>query len=232
MRKLLILIFLTISIYGLFASESGETDNSSDKSFNYSSKMLSMEMRESFDPLYPLDVKDFYFYEGERRISKEELIEITQDELLLKNEQKIKDIKRAGLTGAAVIGGVTTTFLIPSLIFIAVQSNYMNIPALQVKDSTTGERYGNWLEYYQANFHTHFLPGIITIVLTGLSAVTLLVELTVTFALIYKHKNNHRLYRDAIERYNRRFKDKLSYLPDFGVRGEEADIYLGIKFNL
>lgn len=229
MRRLLFILLLTITVSALFASENG--DNSSDeKAFNFGK--LRMEVRESFDPLYPLDVKDFYFYQGEQRISKEELIAITGDELLLKNEQKIKDIRRGGLAGAAVIGGIATTFFIPSLAFIIVQSNYMNIPALQIKDSASGERYGSWLEYYEANFHTHFLPGIITTLLTGVAVFAFVVDLTVTFALIYRYKNNHKLYNDAIERYNKRFKSRYSYMPDFGVKGSEADLYLGFKLNL
>ena len=68
---------------------------------------------------------------------------------------------------------------------------------------------------------------MICISLTIITALSILVDLTITFALLHKYQNNEKLYRDAIERYNKQLREKYRIMPDISI-GSKNEIILGI----
>ena len=129
MKKIYLLIFMFCAFYSFSdttADAAGESEKSTITSpvfSSYDEAALSMTFRESYDPLFPLNRKDYYFFQGTNPVSRDELIAITQDELLLKNEKRIKQIQRGGYTAGGVLGGFTFSFLVPSIVFIVLQTN-------------------------------------------------------------------------------------------------------------
>lgn len=216
---LFFLMSLSISIYG---SEINASKTNEDL---YNNEKVTLKTEKYYDQLYPGDAKYFTFYQGEKIISLEQFISISQDDILLKNQKILKDVKIGGFTGAAILGGLTLSFFIPSMVFVALQLNYYRE---QVNYKNLG--YNSWLEYYNAKYPEYFIPGLTCIVLTTASIFALLIDLSVTISLIYKYKFNERLYQEAVERYNDKLKQKYGISPELGFISN--GINFGIKINL
>ena len=194
---------------------------------------ISMEVREHFDPLFPLNVKDFYFTQGEKKLSLEDIYAITKDPLLEKNNEKIAKVKRGGLAAAAILGCTSATFFIPSMVFIIMQTNYYNIKRMQIEDLDNNTKYSSWLSYFEDNYYNIFLPSVLSIIFTGLTSMAMFIDLAVTFGLIQKYKYNQQLYRIVIDRYNQKNAKKISFQPLAGYDPFYTEsIFLGFKLNI
>jgi hypothetical protein len=217
-KFLIIILFINLAL----SANSVETPSNQDL---YNREKITFSSERYYDQLYPGDAMDFRFFQGDKEITADQFIVLSQDELLLRNKKMIRDIKVGGFTGAAILGGLSISFLIPSIIFVAVQLNYYN---QQVNYQNLG--YKSWIEYYNAKYPEYFIPGLTCIVLTTGCILLLLIDLTVTFALLYKYRFNERLYKEAVERYNEKLKAKYGIMPELGFLND--NINLGLKINL
>lgn len=232
--KQIIICFLLFSIFIVF-SEENIADNRSGSSDNVTSDtskseevlldngLITLEISEHFDKKYYKNVKDYYFYRDDKRISLEEFEEITGDNSISANNERIENIKKNGFTAAIVLGCISTAFLIPSVVFLAVQTNYYNIE--QMYDNNSGA-----FSYYEENYYRVFLPGLISIILTMVSTIATFIDLAVTFGLVGYHSNNEKLYYKVIEDYNRNLRKKKTVIPDISYNsGGGSD---GLEFTL
>ena len=220
MKRTIFILIFSIFSYLAFTSEAKTADETA-----FDNEKITLTIERYHDQMYPLDAKEFRFYQGETEITPEQFITLSQDEILLKNQKIIRNIKIGGFTGAAILGGLTLSFFIPSAIFVAVQLNYYN---QQINYESMG--YKSWLEYYNAKYPEYFIPGLTCIVLTVSSIFLLLIDLSVTFTLLYQHKFNERLYREAVERYNAKLMEKYNIMPEISFNSDNVN--LGIKINL
>ena len=220
MNKFLLTLLLFFITFIVFSSDLTAVDETNDRKKIYNSEKLSFSSKKYFDLLYPEYVKKFDFFKGGNKITYQEFETTTKDPVLFKNKEIIKQIKLGGFTGAVVLGVSSVSFLIPSIIFVALQTNFYN-----QKQNLTG--YESWLDYFMVAYPSYFIPGMICISLTIITALSILVDLTITFALLHKYQNNEKLYRDAIERYNKQLREKYRIMPDISI-GSKNEIILGI----
>ncbi|HPO49116.1 MAG TPA: hypothetical protein PLO89_02225 [Spirochaetota bacterium] len=194
----------------------------SEDSKSYDTEKISYKFIKKFDLFYPDYVKKFDFYKGDKKITFSEFETLANDPLLYKNKETIKQIKTAGFTGAIVLGISSVSFLIPSIIFVALQTNFYNN-----KKVLTGDGYSSWLDYFIKMYPSYFIPGMVCISMTIITALSILVDLTITFALLHKYQNNERIYKEVIEKYNKKLKEKYKIMPDVGL-GSKNELILGI----
>ena len=84
------------------------------------------------------------------------------------------------------------------------------------------------MDYFIAKYPEYFLPGLICIGLTVATSLAILVDLSVTFAILHKYQNNERIIKEVIERYNKKLREKLKVIPDFGFN-MQSDIVIGFS---
>jgi len=224
MKFKLLFFILFISINCVF-SQQNVIDNSSDAKTLYESEKITYKIKQYFDPMYPLAAKDISLFKGNKKISMEEFFLLSQDPLLVKNKEMIKKIKLSGFTTAIIFGSISSIFFVSSAIFIALQATYYTNKA-----NFKSLGYDTWLDYFNGKYGEYFLPGLICIGLTGFSLVALIIELTVTFALLHKYSFNERVYKEAIERYNQKLKEKYRWKGDLGFI--KNDILFSLSVNL
>jgi hypothetical protein len=218
-------IFLIMTICFFVSSNMFSIDATSDK-VSYENEKITYQVNKYFDSLYPGDMKDFVIFQGKKRITKTQFIVLSNDELLLTNQQYIHKTQLAGFISAGILGGATVSFFIPSVVFFWVHTQYYKT---QSNYNVLG--YSSWLDFFQAKYSEYFIPGFVCMLLSAVSLVALIVDLTVTFALLYKYQNNENLVRDAIERYNEKLREKYNILPDINSESNDV-IKLGLKMNL
>ncbi|HBD92944.1 MAG: hypothetical protein A2015_13365 [Spirochaetes bacterium GWF1_31_7] len=206
MNKNLILLLLFFSFISINAADI-ISDNTDDE---YVSKSLSMEVKNSFDKKYSLPAKEFFFFRGGVQITEKEFELIVKDTSIRENKKKLKDKSDFGFGSTLVLGGMATAFLIPSIVFVVTQTTYSQNYSLY-------SNYTDWFNYYSDNYNYTILPGLINIGLTFVFSVAAVINLAVTFGIINKYKYNENLYRDIIERYNRKLRSRYSVLPSISV---------------
>lgn len=204
MRKTIYLIFLLFFI--LFFISSNEKEQSDlEKRDLYFKEKVNLIVKEEFDIMFPANIRLFEFYKGGTRITLNEFIKISNDPLLIRNQNKLRQIKIAGFTTAGIFGGTTVGFLIPSVIFVVNMTNYNPID------------------------DAYILSGIVTVGLTTLSFIGLIVDLIVTFSMIHKFQYNEYSIRQAVENYNENLRKKLGILPDISFNSKNINIGINIK---
>ena len=203
-KALFLFIFCLTFFSSLYGSEKRVIDSRKRK--RYLQEKISFKVKKEFDVLYPLNAKIFYFYKGEKKLSLKQFVELSNDPILIKNQKKIKKIKIAGFSTAAVFGCATVAFLIPGIIFIANMTNYNPID------------------------DAYIVSGISMMALTGASILGLLIDLIVTFSLLYRYKFNEHTIRQAVERYNETLRKKFGIFPDLSFN--TGDIILGLRVKL
>ncbi|HOV15601.1 MAG TPA: hypothetical protein PK771_15040 [Spirochaetota bacterium] len=226
MKVNLLIIVLLFQVSLLYSNNIEIKDNSDDKLISFKEQKLSFTSKKYFDKLYPDYNKKFEFFQGTKKITQKEFESLTNDPLIIKNNARIKEVKLAGFTGAIALGASSVSFLIPSIIFIALQTQYYNR-----KDNLTVLGYSSWIDYFIAKYPEYFLPGIICIALTITTALSILVDLTITFALLHKYQNNERIIKDVIERYNKKLKENLKILPEIGINGKN-ELIIGFSSKI
>lgn len=188
-------------------------------------ELLSMKVHESFDARFDSPAKKFYFYKGGVAITEKEFETIVDDPALAENRKKLRQTKITGFSTVGILGGLSVCFMIPSLVFIISQAN-----------STWKEKgYNTWLDYYNSEYTYVFLPGLISIALTGVFVVATLFAVAFTLYGIHKYSSNETLYQTVIKRYNLKMQQKYQLQPNIGVKvdGENnKTLELSVKMRL
>lgn len=188
-------------------------------------ELLSMKVHESFDARFDSPAKKFYFYKGGVAITEKEFETIVDDPALAENRKKLRQTKITGFSTVGILGGLSVCFMIPSLVFIISQAN-----------STWKEKgYNTWLDYYNSEYTYVFLPGLISIALTGVFVVATLFAVAFTLYGIHKYSSNETLYQTVIKRYNLKMQQKYQLQPNIDVKvdGENnKTLELSVKMRL
>lgn len=192
--------FLSFILFFFFALISFSNEKNDPQIEKYNQEKITLEVKKSFDVLYPLDKKLFYFNKGGEKLTFKQFIELTKDPVLLKYQEKINKIKLAGFATGLVCGISTIAFLIPSVIFVVKMTSY------------------NMLDY------AYTITGVGMVGMTFLSGLITLIDCIVTFALLYKYKFNEYTVKQAIDRYNENLEKKLGIMPDLSFNSNEIKI--------
>lgn len=188
-------------------------------------ELLSMKTSEQFDARFDSPAKKFYFYKGGVAITEKEFEALVEDPALAENRKKLRQTKITGFSTVGILGGLSVCFMIPSLVFIISQAN-----------STWKEKgYATWLDYYNSEYTYVFLPGLISIALTGVFVVATLFAVAFTLYGIHKYSNNEALYQAVIKRYNLKMQKKYQLQPNVDIKVDEENnesLELSIKMKL
>lgn len=219
MRLKPFLIFILLALGGaLFANETEAPQLSNENAENpketkLENELLSMKTTSTFDARFDSPAKKFYFYKGSTAITEKEFEAIVDDPALAENRKKLHQTKVTGFSTVGILGGLSVCFMIPSLVFIISQAN-----------STWSEKgYKTWLDYYNSEYTYVFLPGLISIILTGVFVVSTLFALAFTLYGIHKYSNNETLYQAVIKRYNLKMQQKYQLQPNFDIKVDEEN---------
>jgi hypothetical protein len=205
--KFLFTIFFFILVFKINSNENIKTDDKYNKYYNkYNEDKITYETKQEFDPLYPLNINNFYFYKGDKRLSFNEFLDLSKDPYLIKNQEKVKKIKLAGHTTAIVSSIAGAAFLIPGIIFIVNQTNYRPVDG------------------------SYLLSGVGMIAMTGVSGLVLIIDLIVTYSLLYKFQFNEYAVKQAVERYNENLRMKLKIVPELSYQND--NIIVGVNLKL
>jgi hypothetical protein len=206
-KKVLVLfVFIFLGISYFYCNEEDKTLSKEEKMEKYRNERITFEIKKKFDVLYPMNTKIFYFQKGDETLNFKEFLELTQDSVLLKNQKKLKRIKIAGFSVAGVFGGASLLFMVPAIVFIANQTNYNKI----------------------ANEYT--ITGIVCVALSGACLIGVIIDLVVTFTLLYKFKYSEYAVRQAVERYNEALQKRLGIVPDISFNQSNIDLSFGYVF--
>ena len=188
-------------------------------------ELLSMKTTSEFDARFDSPAKKFYFYKGGVAITEKEFEAIVDDPSLAENRKKLRQTKVTGFSTVGILGGLSVCFMIPSLVFIISQAN-----------STWSEKgYNTWLDYYNSEYTYVFLPGLISIVLTGVFVVSTLFALAFTLYGIHKYSANETLYQSVIKRYNLKMQEKYKLQPNIDIKVDSENnetLELSVKMKL
>jgi hypothetical protein len=184
-----------------------KTDNvkPEDKVKMYNDEKISYEAKQEFDELYPLNINNFYFFKGEKKITFKEFLDLSKDPYLLKFQEKVKKVRLTGFSTAIISGVVGSIFLIPGIIFITSESNFSPID------------------------QSYFFTGVGMIGAAGLSGLIALIDLIVTFSLLHKFQYSEYAVKQAVERYNENLRVKLKIMPELSFNNDNFTIGLNFK---
>lgn len=219
MRLKPFLIFILLAFGGvLFANEVQvsqvpDENSESQKEVNLEDELLSMKTTSTFDARFDSPAKKFYFYKGSTAITEKEFEAIVDDPSLAENRKKLHQAKVTGFSTVGILGGLSVCFMIPSLVFIISQAN----------SAWSEKGYNTWLDYFNSEYTYVFLPGLISIVLTGIFVVSTLFALAFTLYGIHKYSNNETLYQSVIKRYNLKLQQKYQLQPNFDIKVDEEN---------
>lgn len=188
-------------------------------------ELLSMKTTSTFDKRFDSPAKKFYFYKGSVAITEKEFEAIVDDPALAENRKKLRQTKITGFSTVGVLGGLSVSFMIPSLVFIISQAN----------SSWSEKGYNTWLDYYNSEYTYVFLPGLICIVLTGIFVVSTLFALAFTLYGIHKYSYNETLYQAIIKRYNLKMQQKYQLQPNLDIKVDEENnetLEMSVKMKL
>jgi hypothetical protein len=212
MKKPLMLFILILNFFPVYSSD-------------LSGDAISLETKKNFNPLYPTDEVWFTFIRGSERLTLDQFITLSKDEVLIKNQELLKKTKYNGFLAAGILGGVTVSFLIPSAVFIGLQTSYY-----MIQSNYQQMGYNSWIDYFSSEYAQIFFPGLITIAFTIASAAALVIELIVTFSMISYYSFNEKLIKEAVNRYNRKLKNQTLLLPLFDWKDRNLITGLSWKF--
>jgi|GEM_PF-4611597 len=206
-RKFLIFsFFIIIFSFSTYSVEQDKNLNNEQKKEIYRKEKITLEIKKKFDVLYPMNTNIFYFKKGDEVFKFSEFLKLSEDPVLLKNEKKLRRIRIAGFTTAGVLGGVSTLFLLTSIIFIANQTT------------------NNMIET------SYIITGVVCVGLTCASLLGVVIDLVVTFSLLYKFKYSEHAVRQAVERYNEKLQQKLGIIPDISFNQNNIDFSFNYTF--
>ena len=224
---LFLVLFFSLNIFSneIQKNESEILTEQKDYKWFVDKEQITITTRKYFDPMLPLDAIEFVILKGNKRISYNEFYFLTLDPILIKNNSELARVKKGGLIGAAVIGGVTGSFFTVSVIFIALQTTYYLNP------SNYGSTHKSWYDYFMETYPYLFFTGLFFTALTVVGLVSLLIDLIVTYSLIHKYGNNEKAYRAAANRYNNFMMKKYNLIPDFSYKSDSGDLAFTFKLK-
>jgi len=219
MKFRVILVFLLISMH--IYSQDSSSDNS-----KYENEKISLEINKYFDVLYPGDSKNFIIYKGNKQITKEYFVALSNDEVLIKNQKYVKKTKLAGFISSSIFGAASLTFFIPSVVFFGVetyfyrtQTNYQNLG------------YQSWIDFFSAKYSPYILSGLSCMVSSAACFLFMIIDLAITFGIIHNYQSNEKIYKDAIEKYNEKLRKKFNIKPDLDIDYKQTvNLGLTIRF--
>jgi len=232
MLKKVVLLFLILSIsLNIFSNEIQKDDiqnslEQRDYQWFADNEQITITTRKYFDPMLPFDAIEFVILKGKKRITSSEFYFLTLDTILIKNNIELARVKKGGLIGAAVIGGVTGSFFTVSAIFVAIQTTYYLNPS-----SYGSLGYKSWYDYFMETYPYLFFTGLVFTALTIVGLVSLLIDLIATYSLIHKYGNNEKAFRAAASRYNNLMMKKYNLIPDFGYKSDSSDLMFTFKLK-
>jgi hypothetical protein len=200
---LIIVFIISYAVIFSFAAEKGDNNliNSKAKE-EYFKQRISFKTTEEFDVMYPININKFEFFQGDQKITFQDFMKISNDPILIKNQQKISKIKIAGFSTAGIFGGITILFLIPAIVFTVQMTNY-----------------------HPVNLN-YAITGAVCFVLAGTGLISLFMDLIVTFSLLWRFQYSIQAVQQAVDTYNENLRKKLGIMPDMSFDGK------GINFNL
>ena len=208
MKKFLIIGFI-IANYIIFSFGAEKSDNSQINSKDkeeYFKQRITIKTTEEFDEMYPVNINKFEFFQGDQKISFEDFMKISNDPILIKNQQKISKVKIAGFSTAGIFGGITVLFLIPAIVFTVQMANYNPVNL------------------------NYVITGVICYAFAGTGLIGLFLDLIVTFSLLYKFQYSIPAVQQAVDTYNENLRKKLGILPDMSFDGRGLNFNLSYKF--
>ncbi len=204
MKKIFYLFFLLfIIIFFISGNEIGDSDKNLREL--YLKEKVDLIVKDDFDIMFPLNIKLFEFYKAGEKITLSDFIKISNDPVLLRNQKKLRQVKIAGFTTAGIFGGTAVGFLIPSVVFAVLMTNYNPID------------------------DAYIVSGILSFCCATVSILGLIIDLAVTFSLIYKFQYSEYSIRQAVENYNENLRKKLGILPDISFDSKNINIGINIK---
>ncbi len=201
-KLLFTMIFLTVVSF-VFSAEV-------DESSSYDSEVLTMTTESQFDAKFDSPAKKFYFFKGNKPITEEEFEALVGDNRIKENKKKLTETRIAGYSFSGALAAVAVAFFIPSLSFVIEQAN------ITEKD-IEHMGYKTWLDYYNDKYTYVFLPGLITILLTAIFALSSMIGFITTLNIVSKYKYNEMLYKDAMDKYNAKLNEKYKITPDLSM---------------
>ena len=196
-HKKIILILLLISIFiPVFA-----VDQTAD---NIVAQPITFTTQRRFSETSPLDIVDFYFYQGDKELTFAEFKAITQDPLLTRTDKMLRTIVINGSIVGSIFGLTFLGSLIPSAILI-----------------------NKALAYNPVSDDLMF-SGIAMIALSAVSIVGIVVDIVVSSVMYHRFRYNESMIRTIVENYNRKLR-QAKLLPDMSFNEDELGLALRVK---
>jgi hypothetical protein len=214
LKKIIIsALFFICFLSSIFTAEKGvkndlkaEQGVKNDIKAQYAKEKITFVFKEEFDVLYPLNTNTFTFYQGEKRLTLDEFVKLSDDPLLKRNQKKINNVKIAGFTTAGIFGTMFIATMIPAVIFIVKQTNSNPVD------------------------QTYVISGVVTMAISLASFAGMFIDLIITFSLLYNFKYSVQAVRQAVERYNENIQNKLGIIPDMSYNDQKLNFTFTYKY--
>jgi hypothetical protein len=204
LKRILIILFIIVNyIFFSFGAEKNANTNAKDQYFK---DKISFKVKEEFDVMYPLNVNKFEFIKGDQKLSFDDFVKLSNDPLLIKNQQKVAKVKLAGFTTAGIFGVGAGLFLIPAVIFTVQMTNYNPVSL------------------------TYIVSGVVCYAFAGASLIGLFIDLIATFSLLYKFQYSIQAVQQAVDNYNENLRNKLGIIPDMSFNESGLNLDFSYKF--
>ena len=188
------LIFLAVLVPS-FADETSD---------NVIAQPITFTTQRRFSETSPLDIVDFYFYQGDKELTFAEFKAITKDPLITRTDKMLRTIVINGSVVGSIFGLTFLGSLIPSALLIDKALAYN-----PVSDDL-------------------MFSGIAMIALSAVSVVGIVIDIVVSSVLYHRFRYNETIIRTIVDNYNRKLR-QAKVLPDMSMNEEELGLSLRIK---
>ncbi len=190
-KKIFVFLLLMAIIVPIFADETSD---------NY----ITFTTQRRFSETSPLDIVDFYFYQGDKELTFAEFKEITKDPLITRTDKMLRSIVINGSVVGSIFGLTFLGSLIPSAILIDKALLY---------DPVSDDL---------------MFSGIAMIALSAVSVVGIVVDIIVSCTLYHRFRYNETIIRTIVDNYNRKLR-QAKILPDMSFLEEEFEMALRVR---
>ncbi len=190
-KKIFVFLLLMAILVPIFADETSD---------NY----ITFTTQRRFSETSPLDIVDFYFYQGDKELTFAEFKEITKDPLITRTDKMLRSIVINGSVVGSIFGLTFLGSLIPSAILIDKALLY---------DPVSDDL---------------MFSGIAMIALSAVSVVGIVVDIIVSCTLYHRFSYNETIIRTIVANYNRKLR-QAKILPDMSFLEEEFEMALRVR---
>jgi hypothetical protein len=169
-----------------------------------SDNYITFTTQRRFSETSPLDIVDFYFYQGDKELTFAEFKEITKDPLITRTDKMLRSIVINGSVVGSIFGLTFLGSLIPSAILIDKALLY---------DPVSDDL---------------MFSGIAMIALSAVSVVGIVVDIIVSCTLYHRFSYNETIIRTIVANYNRKLR-QAKILPDMSFLEEEFEMALRVR---